>query len=408
MRSPLRSLQREITPPPLSRSRSGNVPPRATNQVLEKSVTIAQVEEGKATIQNHLDFFSDKLRQSRSAAGGSAPLLSIPDFRVLYLRNQHAHGHHFVIHQHNHPIAGVHYDLRLQFSETSCISFAIPYGLPGNPNSQKPSRLALETRVHTLWNNLVEGASYATGSMLIWDTGEYSILPRSGDETSDEERDDHDHARGVPASSTSELGENTKLIQGFQNRKIRLRLHGHKLPEGYTVKLSLPSRNNHEKREPQAKRRRVTAKKRPTQQINTDSEDENGEPINEELKDIDISSDQEHSGSRQEIEANNAYPGATNDIGSIHQRNWYVALDHVGSGFVKLVDPANPKRRCWVRQPSTSTGDLQDVIDGFEPFYVMGADVERSVMTGRTSDEILRDEGVEGFVATKMWMPTKI
>ena len=46
---------------------------------------------------------------------------------------------------------GVHYDLRLQFSESSSISFAIPYGLPGNPNSLRPNRMAIETRVHNLW-----------------------------------------------------------------------------------------------------------------------------------------------------------------------------------------------------------------------------------------------------------------
>jgi len=34
---------------------------------------------------------------------------------------------------------------------------------------------------------------------------------------------------------------------------------------------------------------------------------------------------------------------------------------------------------------------------------VRGAEVERSVVTGRTSGEILRDEGVEGFRARKMW-----
>lgn len=42
-------------------------------------------------------------------------------------------------------------DLRLQFSESSSISFAIPYGLPGNPNSQRQGRMAIETRVHNVW-----------------------------------------------------------------------------------------------------------------------------------------------------------------------------------------------------------------------------------------------------------------
>jgi hypothetical protein len=42
-------------------------------------------------------------------------------------------------------------DLRLQFSETSAISFAIPYGVPGNPNSKRQVRMGIETRVHNLW-----------------------------------------------------------------------------------------------------------------------------------------------------------------------------------------------------------------------------------------------------------------
>lgn len=42
-------------------------------------------------------------------------------------------------------------DLRLQFSHSSSLSFALPYGLPGNPQSKRPTRLAVETRVHCLW-----------------------------------------------------------------------------------------------------------------------------------------------------------------------------------------------------------------------------------------------------------------
>lgn len=46
---------------------------------------------------------------------------------------------------------GLHYDLRLQISQSSSISFAIMYGLPGNPNSKRLNRNATETRVHNLW-----------------------------------------------------------------------------------------------------------------------------------------------------------------------------------------------------------------------------------------------------------------
>jgi hypothetical protein len=77
--------------------------------------------------------------------------LSIAEYRELYQRHQHPHGSHFVINQHDHPVAGTHYDLRLQFSQSSSVSFAVPYGLPGNPNSLRPNRMAIETRVHNLW-----------------------------------------------------------------------------------------------------------------------------------------------------------------------------------------------------------------------------------------------------------------
>lgn len=33
--------------------------------------------------------------------------MSIDDFKDLYRRNQHQHGRHFVVHQHDHPVAGL-------------------------------------------------------------------------------------------------------------------------------------------------------------------------------------------------------------------------------------------------------------------------------------------------------------
>lgn len=89
------------------------------------------------------------------------------------------------------------------------------------------------------------------------------------------------------------------------------------------------------------------------------------------------------------IRTNNAYSGATNSIGSIHQRHWFLTLDRHNSGLVK------GEKGEWV--PSSSSG--------FEPFFVRGAEVETSVVTGRSSDDVLADEGVEGFRGRKMWRP---
>ena len=55
-------------------------------------------------------------------------------------------------------------------------------------------------------------------------------------------------------------------------------------------------------------------------------------------------------------------------------------------------------RRKWVRRR-----DEEGRLGGFEPFFVRGRDVERSVVTGRTGGEVLGDEGVEGFVGRKGW-----
>lgn len=117
------------------------------------SPSLAAVEAGQVQISDPLALFSSRLAQAAAArpALPDHPRLSIPAWMDLYLRNQHPHGCHFVIHQHDHPVAGPHYDLRLQFSETSSLSWAIMYGLPGNPNSQRLNRNATETRVHCLW-----------------------------------------------------------------------------------------------------------------------------------------------------------------------------------------------------------------------------------------------------------------
>ena len=75
-------------------------------------------------------------------------------------------------------------------------------------------------------------------------------------------------------------------------------------------------------------------------------------------------------------------------------------MDRYSSGFrpVQLADGASKGgRREWVRRRDG------DQLLGFEPFYVMGREVERSVVTGRKADEVMRDEGVKGFVGRKGW-----
>lgn len=40
---------------------------------------------------------------------------------------------------------------------------------------------------------------------------------------------------------------------------------------------------------------------------------------------------------------------------------------------------------------------------GFEPFYVGGPEIDRSVVTGRLGADVLEDAGVEDFVPQRGW-----
>jgi hypothetical protein len=115
--------------------------------------------------------------------------------------------------------------------------------------------MAIETRVHNYWNHLIESASSKTGSLIIWDTGTYEVLPRKKEggsrkgipspQTTDDEAEDStpDDGESIDTARTANVQkhENEKLITAFQTRYIRLRLHGTRLPKNYTVILRLPT-----------------------------------------------------------------------------------------------------------------------------------------------------------------------
>ncbi|KKA22584.1 hypothetical protein T310_3375 [Rasamsonia emersonii CBS 393.64] len=368
-------------------------------QVEDDGPSLAAVEAGQVQVSDPLALFSSRLAQAAAARAAvpDHPQLSIPEWVELYRRNQHPHGRHFVIHQHDHPVAGPHYDLRLQFSETSSLSWAIMYGLPGNPNSRRLNRNATETRVHCLWNHLIETGSAKTGSMIIWDTGEYSILPYRPDpqvpETDDSSSD-------ISESSWSHEGpsESEKLREAFQNRKIRLRLHGTRLPPNYTIVLRLSTEDDNAARSratPRKRRRRTAPSTASTPSTSPSPpeghlpDDSNGDGDSASASDDEVIDEQ--------TRLTNAYPGATNSIGSIHQRRWFITLDRANSGFEPRSQPGD-RKKTWVRKRVYDEVDDKGRLLGFEPFYVRGPEVERSVVTGRTGYEVLRDEGVEGFV----------
>ncbi|KAK5121077.1 hypothetical protein LTR85_005561 [Meristemomyces frigidus] len=408
------SLIRDISPPPTRKASSAQIQaPETTSadqssksgdshlervELLDAEPTLAAVEAGQAQIRDHLEYFAKHLNSVTRPSLG--PRLNMKEFQQLYKRNQMPHGRHFVVHQHDHPISGVHYDLRLQFSESSTISFAIPYGLPGNANSLRPNRMAIETRVHNLWNNLIESASHATGSLLIWDTGEYEVLPRPQKKAraTDDELSDHDGAAGLETRSHSE-----RLFAAFRSRHIHLRLNGTRLPPGYTIALRISASDSLKgpPRKPKIKRRRMDPAKVATlakqRFAPADSETE-GDDIDEAQSqsasvysaDVDAALASEDDEEDATIRANNAYTGANNTIGSVHQRHWFLTLDRKLSGFHKARSGMSEGR--WV--------------GGWgEPFFVQGRDAERSVVTGRSADDVVEDEGVEKFVGRKMWRP---
>lgn len=173
--TPPASLRTSISPPP-ARIRATEASSRPTQQHKSADPAAdlpnpAALEAGHTSIlpNQQLQYWSTHLSKHINPSPPS-PLLPIPAFRDLFTRNAALQpglchgssggpsnhngegGKHFVIHQHDHPIAGLHYDLRLQINGTSSVSWAIMYGLPGDPNSKaRVSRNATETRVHCLW-----------------------------------------------------------------------------------------------------------------------------------------------------------------------------------------------------------------------------------------------------------------
>ncbi|KAL4998741.1 DNA polymerase ligase-domain-containing protein [Aspergillus recurvatus] len=423
------TLDRPISPPPTRPlTRTGND-------------SLSALEAGKEEVDDPLERISAHLRKYTPDRNTTNPvpsgfnLIPIDAWNLLYTRNCHPSGNHFVIHQHDHPVAGPHYDLRLQFSASSSLSWSVMYGLPGDPNSRRLNRNATETRVHALWNHLIETASEKTGSMIIWDTGEYEVLPDKlkgsnvGPETDESDHEPETHpGSGLDGSA---LPESEKLRNAFQKSKIHLRLHGTRLPKNYTVFLrrdrtdfrSAPTAVSLLQKPRKRRRRRVT-KAEPSSTSNSESDTDITGPLDTKVpgagkrgRQTDTGNEGDHGHSDVgeddndvdfQIRLNNAYPGAVNDIGSIHQRRWFIMLDRAGSGFVpeKVSDTKTDfmgKKR-WIRGVDKRSGERT----GFDPFHVRGPEVERSVVTGRRAPDVLRDEGVKGFVPRKGWTPVLI
>lgn len=90
----------------------------------------ALIENNTIKITDHLAWFSNLLAKAiLNPFPAGQPHLTIPTYQSLYNRSfQSPAGAHFVVTQHDHPVAGPHYDLRLQINGDSSCSWAIMYG----------------------------------------------------------------------------------------------------------------------------------------------------------------------------------------------------------------------------------------------------------------------------------------
>jgi hypothetical protein len=112
------SLARDISPPPIrkpprTRSSTNKITPVEEQAESERGQlaasdgpSLAAIEAGEAQVRDHLAYFSHHLRLTSRETQSALPRLTIIDFQDLYRRNEHSHGCHFVIHQHDHPISG--------------------------------------------------------------------------------------------------------------------------------------------------------------------------------------------------------------------------------------------------------------------------------------------------------------
>ena len=442
-----RNLEWRLSPPPLKRQRQHAPAEKDTPTARPQAPTSAAIEAGDAKITDHTSHFSALLAGATLSPYPDGPRLPIPQFKALFNSSLgNTRGAHFVVHQHDHPVAGTHYDLRLQINGTSSASWAIMYGLPGNPNSARLGRNATETRVHCLWNHLIETASASTGSLLIWDTGTYAVLPLPSKhvpaaDPGSQKSAENDGDSGDTMTAAATVTEQEKLQAAFAARKIRLRLNGTRLPAPYVINLRLTTRDDVAGRSralsdvsgARRKRKARRVQRRDPRQApletscssNSGSEgfgaedrfdptDNDAAPLVADENEAGLSAMERELRELEddEVRRTNAYPGAANTIGSIHQRRWFLSLDRAASGFVRR---RSGSAVTWEREagPNCAAADAQQRSAGScarldYPFYVRGPDHERSVVTGRLGADILRDEHVKGFVKRKGWHPVLI
>ena len=109
--SPPTSLEAPISPPPLKRRKTAlesdrKTPPRPETDDSKNLSHLAAIEAGEARIEDHVQYFSGHLSRYVREREGGLGVMRNEEWMDLYRRNKHAGGRHFVVHQHDHPVAG--------------------------------------------------------------------------------------------------------------------------------------------------------------------------------------------------------------------------------------------------------------------------------------------------------------
>ncbi|KAF8428303.1 DNA polymerase ligase-domain-containing protein [Tirmania nivea] len=299
-------------------------------------------------------YLSGLKRYSLPQLSTGSPRITFDSFTKTFYDNLNPAGHHYVIHQHDHPRAGLHYDLRLQVSESNTVSWAVPKGLPCNAKSRAKRRLAVETRVHPYWYSVVEGGSTLSGTTIVWDCGVYEIIAKRDKRPKREETpiQDGESESEVEYSSKEILSEPQKLYEAFQRGSIHISLKGTRIKSSvFSLRLS----QNQENRPYASPLSRPMATASTLSTPNCKPESKLIEPP--ELKSPEM----------QSYRMKNAYPHSSNMVKSFPQRTWFL----------------------------TRKDESED------SFVVWGKDVERSVVTGRKAMEVQVDleekDGVAGM-----------
>ena len=114
----------------------------------------------------------------------------------------------FVIQKHD--ATSLHYDFRIE-ADGVLKSWAVPKGPSTDPREK---RLAMPTEDHPLdyidFEGVIPGKSYGAGPVIVWDTGEYRVLPGKDE-------------REVPIS------------EGLRRGHVTIWLEGKKLQGGYAL-----------------------------------------------------------------------------------------------------------------------------------------------------------------------------